>query len=162
MPWDHRLHAEPVHTKKLGPHRTGHCLMATGARTRRLLASVIEITFSSVESGINAASLFSDYIFLKFLVSHCNFLFIPCGRLSWLYPSALYCTLSYRIVLSSESISNGRVSISYFCDGKKLLGSARMHVHLYLLFYFILAFRVLYTVIMTNKLYYIHFAMTIT
>jgi len=37
-----------------------------------------------------------------------------------------------------------------------------MHVHLYLLFYFILAFRVLYTIIMTNKLYYIHFAMTIT
>ena len=33
--------------------------MATGARTRRLLASVIEITFSSVESGIIAASLFS-------------------------------------------------------------------------------------------------------
>ena len=36
---------------------------------------------------------------ILFLVSHFNFLFVPCGGLSW-YPSAFYCTLNthYRIV----------------------------------------------------------------
>ena len=29
-----------------------------------------------------------------FLVSHFNFSFVPCGGLSWLYPSAFYCTLN--------------------------------------------------------------------
>jgi len=46
-------------------------------------------------------------LIILFLVSHFNFLFVPCGRLSWLL-SAFYCTLnthyrivSYRIVMKS-------------------------------------------------------------
>jgi len=44
---------------------------------------------------------FTFHIFLKFLVSHFNFLFVPCGGLSWLPVSFLLhvkYTLSYRIV----------------------------------------------------------------
>ena len=42
-------------------------------------------------------------LIILFLVSHFNFLFIPCGRLSWLPVSFLLhvkYTLSYRIVLN--------------------------------------------------------------
>jgi len=40
-------------------------------------------------------------LIILFLVSHFNFLFIPCGRLSWLpvsFPLHVKYTLSYRIV----------------------------------------------------------------
>ena len=88
--------------KKLGPHRTGHCLMATGARTRRLLASVIDI-FISRKWYKCCIIIFSCTFFFKLLVSHCNFLFIPCGRLSWLPVSFLLHTIvSYRIVIGVD------------------------------------------------------------
>ena len=53
------------------------------------------------------------YAVVLFLVSHFNFLFVPCGRLSWLPVSFLLhvkYTLSYRIVCS-RGANGGPVTI---------------------------------------------------
>ena len=112
MPWAmsaHRVHAEPVYTPKK-------------------LWSTQDKTLPDGDRCSNSKAFserYWDHIFISrkwykcciiifSLVSHCNFLFIPCARLSWLYPSAFYCTLSYRIVLSSESISGAAVVVCRF------------------------------------------------
>ena len=48
-------------------------------------------------------------LIVLFLVSHSNFLFVPCGRLNWLPVSFLLYVkypLSYRIVSDAVKISN--------------------------------------------------------
>jgi len=57
-------------------------------------------------------------LIVLFLVSHFNFLFVPCGGLSWLPVSFLLhvkYTLSYRIVLSETFSRYAHYEFSEFC-----------------------------------------------
>ena len=66
-------------------------------------------------------------LIVLFLVSHFNFLFVPCGRLSWLPVSFLLhvkYTLSYRIVTAFY----GRESINNAC-GESINNACREQMH---------------------------------
>jgi len=57
-------------------------------------------------------------LIVLFLVSHCNFLFVPCGGLSWLPVSFLLYvkyTLSYRIVSIRRVAQQLRTTHTWWC-----------------------------------------------
>ena len=72
-------------------------------------------------------------LIILFLVSHCNFLFVPCGRLSWLPVSFLLHVkypLSYRIV-SYVGPNDDELSETPSRDHRINLGHAYANVELF-------------------------------